>query len=291
MGLFEIIGGLFSGGAQLYAAKQQAEIEKKNFALQKEKFDYDKALQQTMFQREDTSVQRRMADLQSAGLSKTLAAGSSAQAGPVISTIAPQMGTKSIEYKSQAVDQALGIAMDMARQRADISKTAADMALSQETARGVALKNFAQSKENAIIDQNLGLDLAIKSASLTGKQIQNENQLLDKEIKRQGIDLNEIEKTKGKIAIEGARLGLDAQHIDIAAKRLALQNQEYNTEWYKNVGMPIGASLSEKALVTGVVGNALKKQNKDTPIDLSRSVWQQSEPKRRSRYAPGERRE
>lgn len=48
-------------------------------------FDYNKALQQQIFDREDTAVQRRMADLQSAGLNPNLAAGSAAGAGSVVS--------------------------------------------------------------------------------------------------------------------------------------------------------------------------------------------------------------
>ena len=43
-----------------------------------------------MFAREDNAVQRRAADLKAAGLSKTLAAGGAAQAGPVVATQAPQ---------------------------------------------------------------------------------------------------------------------------------------------------------------------------------------------------------
>lgn len=63
--------------------KEQNEWNKR-FA--REQFDYQKQLNQTIMDREDTAVQRRAADLEAAGLSKTLAAGSSAQASTMSGT-------------------------------------------------------------------------------------------------------------------------------------------------------------------------------------------------------------
>lgn len=66
-----------------------------NYGLQKKNYEYQKALQQQIFQREDTAVQRRMEDLRAAGINPYLAAGSSAGAGSVVSTSAPQVPNQS----------------------------------------------------------------------------------------------------------------------------------------------------------------------------------------------------
>lgn len=64
-----------------------------NYALQKNNYDYQKALQQQIFNREDTSIQRRMNDLRQAGINPNLAGGSGAGTGSVVSTSAPQINT------------------------------------------------------------------------------------------------------------------------------------------------------------------------------------------------------
>jgi predicted acylesterase/phospholipase RssA len=71
-----------------------------NLFSQQENYHYQKGLQQDIFQREDNSVQRRTQDLLKAGLSPTLAAGSSAGSGAVVSTQAPQMNENAAQMLS-----------------------------------------------------------------------------------------------------------------------------------------------------------------------------------------------
>ena len=68
-----------------------AVISAGNYFLQRENLDWQKKAQRTTWAREDNAVQRRAADLEAAGLSKTLAAGSAAQTSGPIRTDAPQI--------------------------------------------------------------------------------------------------------------------------------------------------------------------------------------------------------
>lgn len=92
-GFSNVAGGLANLGtawATLKGVDENKRVNDINFQLQKENLAYQKDLQKIIFNREDNAVQRRVSDLRKAGLSPTLAAGSAAGAGSVISTSAPQ---------------------------------------------------------------------------------------------------------------------------------------------------------------------------------------------------------
>lgn len=92
--LAEVSAAVQGGGSILGAIgnivqrKKERELQEKqynqDYAFQREQYNYQKNLQKTIFNREDTAVQRRAADFERSGLSKTLAAGGAASAGQAV---------------------------------------------------------------------------------------------------------------------------------------------------------------------------------------------------------------
>ena len=70
-------------------------VSQQNFDLQKEQFDYQKQLNQTVMEREDSAYQRQVEDLKQAGLSPLMVSGG-ASATPLTSATAPQQDISGI---------------------------------------------------------------------------------------------------------------------------------------------------------------------------------------------------
>lgn len=150
-----LAGGVTNAGGGILQGYWNKKQQEKNL-------EYQKDLQARIFEREDDSVQRRVADLKKAGLSPTLAAGSGAGAGSVISTQAPQMS--GLENLGKSIETAL-VVKNLESMNQDISKKIEENVLIRKQQHKTdvdALKSEAERRNIDIQSAIKGLDYQIQ---------------------------------------------------------------------------------------------------------------------------------
>lgn len=148
MGLFSSIANL---GATAMTNQANRDINLQNIKFQEQNLEYQKDLQQQIFEREDTAYQRKVNDLIKAGINPAVAAGGSGSAaGSVVSTQAPHN-----DMRYQAPQFNLGSAIDTLKSLKQIAsiEEQTNVAKAQSDYLG-SLKNKVDAETNKIVFDN-----------------------------------------------------------------------------------------------------------------------------------------
>ena len=168
-GLGSLIGGLANAGASIYDTVKNSEIAENNLDWQKEafaqnqanwreNFDYQKALQERIFDREDTSYQRTVNDMRQAGLNP-LAMNGTNGSGEAIATSPLQQEAP----QSQKISNTAKIMGDLISTMNGIQNYQVGISYGKEQEA-----KAKQAQTQALIDQITAMD-KIKSSSIDRK--------------------------------------------------------------------------------------------------------------------------
>ncbi len=168
------------------------EIADQNLAFQKEKYNYEQQLQERLFAREDTSYQRTVSDMKSAGLSP-LTLGGLNKAGTNVLTTTPQNSYQAQTPQFQAYDPS-----------------------SSFNALGNTLSSVTQHYQQSLLNEE---DLKQKKIETEYKRHEKLLDLQNKVLTNENLDQDKKQKELNRIE----------KQLEISQKRLDLM---FNTETY-----------------------------------------------------------
>ena len=178
-GLFEGIGSAIGLGYNIFNNERNYQAQQRQLSIENERYienrDYQRALQQKIFEREDTAIQRAALDAQKAGFSPLTVAGNGASSGALVGSSyqAPSNGQVSFT----PIDT---LALVRGLQEMSIAQDANDRA-ERATNAEIAFKQAQLDNET----QRLGFDFMLRNADMF-----NNYQLASEELRQRGAEFS-----------------------------------------------------------------------------------------------------
>lgn len=208
-----------------------------NLSLQSQNLKYMKELQQKVWEREDTAVQRRVADLEKAGLSKTLATGSAADSSSPVSISAPQS-----DVYSRLV-QAMGM-----------KKTQAEIDYTKELAANAGVDRQYKNEQMKLVRSQVALNeaqqlLTTGNYELLGIQKEQYQQMIAESKHKVAKILKDMEYTDSEISL--ALANVDKARADIAYRNtLNEKEQRLLTQTLSLMGAQLAGQLVQNQIAS-----------------------------------------
>lgn len=181
--LFGTIGELFSDPLKAwdkFRNGRTSDVAEENLQYQRDNLEYQKAIQQQIFQREDTQYQRTVNDMRQAGMSP-LSMSSTDGAGQTISTTAPVDTFQEQQTPMQSLQQILGMiqgGQTLAAGQASIGQTNAQTELIKAQANKTQAESDQLNSGRAYWDNNAAEDSRRKgyeTMQIADNAIENQN--------------------------------------------------------------------------------------------------------------------
>lgn len=236
-----IISGIFSAHNTDTTNSTNKYIARQNLAFQRENLDYQKALQQQIFDREDSAYQRTVNDMRAAGMSPLLMSNQDA-AGQAVPTEALHNDYQRIPYSDRIADsiEKLGtvynMVLDAQQKKANIDYTNAQTDNVKEVTFGNQVTNLFNQDTYSSRLNNLDLDLKLKKANIGYTNAQTDSV---KEVTL-GNQLNRLFNQDTYAS------RLNSQYLDEYLKYINSQDSSRKEQFNRRFGIFSGMTDSEK---------------------------------------------